>query len=101
MILPGTVYDLVQLIQWLPDALASDGPDVIIDDDGDICLEWYVSKGMLMTVWCRDGHVAYAGIVNGQSLHGRSDEVGIVPHECVEAIKVLDRYEPETPGEPK
>jgi hypothetical protein len=79
------------LFEWLPDDLDPRSPDVTVDEsDGDFLVEWYVRKDHLMCVWNRDGHVAYAGIVAGQSLHGRSNLREVIPHECLEAIELLE-----------
>src|SRR5579859_1531934 len=92
MKLPPRMKDACDLFEWLPDDLDPNSPDVMIDEsDGDYTVEWYVGKGNLMTVWNRDGHVSYAGIVNGQSIHGRSNLRAVIPHECLEAIGVLER----------
>lgn len=46
-------------------------PDIDIDDDGDICLEWHLARGKELSMYINSQELGYAGIDNGKSFRGR------------------------------
>jgi hypothetical protein len=60
-------------------ALDFTSPTIMIEPDGDICLEWYEAKDRVLSVSInRTGGISYAGIVFGERIHGCTDDVSVV-----------------------
>src|SRR5262249_29399920 len=65
-------------------------PDVTWDDtQGDFDMEWYTSKGRMVSVWMRDKHISWAGIFDERTSHGRCPEEDKMPPECYSFIQLV------------
>jgi hypothetical protein len=60
-------------------ALDFTSPTIMIEEDGDICLEWSEAKDRVLSVSINtSGKMSHAALISGESLHGVTDDAGVI-----------------------
>jgi len=78
-----------QFVRSLPDDISM--PDVSVDPDGEVALEWYKNPRWVFSVSVgADGTLTYAGIWENTETHGSSKWDEILPQEIVNGIRRVE-----------
>jgi hypothetical protein len=73
-----------------PSAFRSIVPEVTVDPDGEIAIEWYVSPSQLFSVSIgANGRLAWAGIIDGEEVPGHAMMKQRIPQELLDYINQL------------
>ncbi len=60
-------------------ALDFTSPTIMIEEDGDLCLEWAEAKDRVLSVSINtSGKMSYAALISGESLHGVTDDTSAI-----------------------
>ena len=88
----GTIAQADAFLQALPTEIPL--PEVGVDPDGDILMEWYVSPRWVFTMTIdANGVVSYAGLYGNNKTHGREHFVDAVPAPVVDNLaRLLSRW---------
>ena len=46
-------------------------PEIDIDDDGDLRIEWYIERGTVLDIYIGTSGAGYAGLENNKPFHGK------------------------------
>lgn len=84
-VLPETFHWAVKLIQSLPDDI--DDPDIGVESDGHITMEWYISANRTVTISIDDkGNLYFAGLIGLQKIYGDLPFYGTFPQALITQI---------------
>jgi hypothetical protein len=85
---PSTYNYAKQFLQLLPSNVSI--PDITVDDDGEIMLEWDIGRRCVFSVSVgRDGTLSFAGLFGHNPIHGTEDLRETLPDVISDCLKRL------------
>lgn len=86
-----SVRQASRFLSMLPQsALQSIVPEITVDPDGEIAIEWYISPDQLFSVSIgANGRLGWAGIIDGEEVPGHAMLKQRIPHEVLNRINQL------------
>jgi hypothetical protein len=82
-----TVTNAFALLEALP-AWAS-RPDIVIEEDGEVGLDWNHSLGHNLTLNIGEHMLGFAGLNGGHADHGRVRFTGVIPAHVISCLRSM------------